>query len=92
MQIYGRPVIETEFNAALGTQGDILFADLGEYLFWEKGSIEAASSVHIQFLTDQTCFRFITRYDGQTALASAMTPYKGTITQSPFVSLASTTA
>lgn len=87
MQIYGRPVVETEFNAALGTAGDILFADFGEYLYWEKGAIESASSIHVQFLTDQTAFRFISRYDGQTALASALTPYKGTNTQSPFVTL-----
>lgn len=92
MQIMGRPVVETEFNASLGTQGDILLADMGEYLFWEKGGIEAASSIHVQFLTNQTAFRFIYRYDGQTALASAITPYKGTNTQSPFVSLLSTTS
>lgn len=92
MNIYGRPVVETEFNAALGTAGDILLADMGEYLMWEKNSVEAASSIHVQFLTDQTAFRFIYRMDGQTALASALTPYKGSNTQSPFVSLLSTTA
>ena len=92
MQIYGRPVVETEFNAALGTAGDILLADMGEYLFWEKGPAESASSIHVQFLTDQTVFRFVYRCDGQTALASALTPYKGSNTQSPFVSLLSTTA
>jgi HK97 family phage major capsid protein len=92
MQIMGKPVVETEFNAALGTQGDIVLAAMDQYLFWERGSVEAASSVHIQFLNDQTAFRFIYRYDGQTALASAITPYKGSNTQSPFVSLLSTTA
>jgi len=91
MNIYGRPVVETEFSAALGTAGDILLADLGEYLMWEKNAVEAASSIHVQFLTDQTAFRFIYRMDGQTALASALTPYKGSNTQSPFVCLASTT-
>lgn len=92
MQIYGRPVVETEFNATLGTAGDILLADMGEYLFWERGPIEAASSIHVQFLYDETVFRFVYRYDGQTALASALTPYKGSNTQSPFVSLSASTS
>jgi len=93
MQIYGRPVVETEFNAALGTAGDILFADFGEYLYWEKGAIESASSIHVQFVTDQTAFRFVARYDGQTALGSSITPYKGTATtRSPFVTLSASTS
>jgi hypothetical protein len=49
-------------------------------------------SIHVQFLTDQTAFRFIARYDGQTALASAITPYKGTATYSPFVTLSASTS
>lgn len=87
MTIYGKPVVETEFNAALGTQGDILLGDFTDYLFWEKNAVEAASSIHVQFLTDETAFRFIYRYDGQTARNSATTPYKGTNTLSSFVAL-----
>jgi HK97 family phage major capsid protein len=89
--LYGRPVVETEFNAALNTTGDIMLADMSEYLLWEKGGIESASSIHVEFLTDQEVFRFIYRADGQTAIASAITPYKGTNTQSPFVVLGSAT-
>lgn len=91
MNVKGRPVNVTEFNPALGTAGDILLANFDDYLMWEKGAVEAAMSIHVQFLTDQTAFRFIARYDGQTALASAITPYKGTNTQSPFVTLLATT-
>lgn len=91
MNVKGRPVNVTEFNPALGTLGDILLANFDDYLMWEKGAIEAAMSIHVQFLTDQTAFRFIARYDGQTALASPITPYKGTNTQSPFVALLATT-
>jgi HK97 family phage major capsid protein len=87
MRIYGRPVIETEFNPALGTQGDILLADMREYLYWEKTDIQAATSIHVQFLTDETTFRFVYRCDGQTAYSSPVTPYKGSATQSAFVSL-----
>lgn len=77
MRIKGRPVVETEFNATLGDVGDILLADFSSgYLFWEKGGVQAASSIHLQFLTDETVFRFVYRCDGQPVLASALTPYK----------------
>lgn len=89
MRIKGRPVIETEFNATLGTVGDIVLADLGWYMFWEDtGGVQAASSIHVEFLTDQTVFRFTYRCDGQPVLASALTPYKGTDTVGPIVALA----
>ena len=90
MRIKGRPVHVTEFNAALGTAGDIILADMSEYLFWEKGDVQAATSIHIAFLTDEQAFRFIYRSDGQTSHYSAITPYKGTNTQSAFVTLLAT--
>jgi HK97 family phage major capsid protein len=87
MRVKGRPVVVTEFNAALGTAGDILLADMREYLYWEKTNIEAATSIHVQFLTDETVFRFVYRCDGQTSMSSPVTPYKGSNTQSAFVAL-----
>lgn len=88
LRMYGRPVVETEFNAALGTTGDIVLADMSQYLGWEKGDVQYATSIHVEFLTDQEVMRFIYRFDGKTALASALTPYKGTnTTVSPFVCL-----
>jgi len=92
MRIKGRPVYVTEFSPALGSAGDLLLADMSQYLYWEKGGIQSASSIHVQFLTDQTVFRFVYRCDGQTADYSPVTPFKGSNTQSPFVSLSSTTA
>lgn len=87
----GRPVVYNEFCPTLGTLGDILLADMTDYLMWEKGGIEAASSIHVQFLTDQTAFRFIYRVDGQPATHSALTPYQGSTTTSPYIVLAATT-
>ncbi len=89
--LYGRPIVETEFNAALNTTGDIVLADMSQYLLWEKGGVEMATSMHVEFLTDQEVIRFIYRCDGQSAYASAITPYKGTLTHSPFVCLGSAT-
>jgi HK97 family phage major capsid protein len=90
--LYGRPVIETEFNPSLNASGDILLADMGEYLLWEKGGVEMATSMHVEFLTDQEVIRFIYRCDGQPAAASATTPYKGSNTTSPFVVLGAASA
>jgi len=89
--LYGKPVVETEFNAALNTTGDIVLADMSQYLLWEKGDVEYATSMHVEFLTDQEVARFIYRADGQSAFASALTPYKGSATTSPFVVLGSAT-
>ena len=89
--LYGKPIIETEFNASLNTTGDILLADLGEYIVFEKGGIESASSIHVEFLTDQEVFRYIARMDGSANVASALTPANGSNTTSPFVVLGSAT-
>jgi len=89
--LYGKPIIETEFNASLNTTGDILLADLGEYIVFEKGGIESASSIHVEFLTDQEVFRYIARMDGSANVASALTPANGSNTTGPFVVLGSAT-
>ena len=73
------------------TTNDIMLADMSQYLLWEKGGIDMATSMHVEFLTDQEVIRFIYRVDGQSAYASAITPYKGSSTQSPFVVLGSAT-
>jgi HK97 family phage major capsid protein len=86
--LMGRPIVPTEFNSTLGTAGDILLADLQQYLLVDKGGLVGASSIHVQFLTDQTAFRWIYRVDGQPLWHAPLTPYKGTNTLSPFVTLA----
>jgi len=86
--LYGKPVIPIWQCQTLGTTGDIIFADLSQYLLAEKGGIDAASSIHVKFVYDETAFRFVMRVDGQPWWNSALTPYKGTNTQSPFVVLA----
>jgi HK97 family phage major capsid protein len=86
--LLGRPVIEVEQCAALGTVGDIIFADLSQYLTIAKGGLNAQSSIHVKFTTDETAFKFTVRNNGQSLWRSATTPYKGTQTRSPFVALA----
>lgn len=86
----GRPVIYNEFNPTLGSVGDLLLVDMNDYLMWEK-AVEAASSIHVQFLTDQEVFRFVYRVDGQPATYTTLTPYQGSTGRSPYVALAATT-
>lgn len=86
--LYGRPVIPIEQCATLGAVGDIIYADLSQYLMIDKGEMQGASSIHVKFVYDETAFRFVYRCDGQPWWNSALTPYKGTNTQSPFVALA----
>ncbi len=88
MRIKGAPVVSTEFNATLGTVGDILLADWSQYKLATIGGVQAASSIHVQFLTDQMCYRFTRRVDGLPTWKSALTPYQGSNTQSPFIVLA----
>ncbi|KKN55347.1 hypothetical protein LCGC14_0583370 [marine sediment metagenome] len=86
--IYGRPLVATEFNAGLGTVGDITLTDLSQYVTITKGAIRQDVSMHVQFLTDQMALRFIFRIDGQTWENSPVTPFKGTgSTQSSFIAV-----
>lgn len=86
--LFGRPVIALEYNEALGTEGDICLCDFSQYLMADKGGVQAASSMHVRFLYDEQVFRFTYRADGEPAWHAALTPYKGTATKSPFITLA----
>lgn len=85
--IAGRPVIAIEQAATLGDTGDIYFVDLSQYVVLEKGGIQAATSIHVKFVEDETAFRFTLRADGQPRWKSALTPFKGSNTLSPYVKL-----
>ncbi len=85
--LQGRPMLPTEFNSTLGTQGDIIKADLGQILSISKGGIMSAASMHVEFLTEQTVLRFTMRLNAQPWENAPITPYKGSNTQSNFVTL-----
>ena len=85
----GRPVLTVEYCATLGTVGDIILADLGEFLLGDRtGGVQTQTSIHVKFIESETAFRFIWRVDGAPAWSSATTPLNGTATVSPFVTLA----
>jgi HK97 family phage major capsid protein len=89
MTLMGRQLFLTENCQTIGDKGDIILADMGQYLVGEKagGQIRAASSIHLKFDTDQTAFRFIVRIDGKPWEVSALTPKYSTSTLSSFVTL-----
>ncbi len=86
--LFGRPIVPLEQCSALGSVGDIILGDMSQYLLIDKGGINTASSIHVRFLYDESVFRFIYRVDGQPIWNKPITPYKGSNTLSPFVTLA----
>ncbi|HUW33067.1 MAG TPA: phage major capsid protein, partial [Planctomycetota bacterium] len=83
MTLMGKPLHVIEQAAAEGTNGDLMLLDLSQYVTIAKGGMQAASSIHVQFVTDETAFRFVIRIDGQPLWNNSLTPYKGTDTVSP---------
>ena len=86
--LLGRPVVPIEQCSQVGEVGDIILADMSQYVLIDKGGINAASSIHVRFLYDENVFRFIYRVDGQPLWNKPLMPYKGSGAISPFVALA----
>jgi HK97 family phage major capsid protein len=89
--IKGVPAIPVEVASGPGDVGDILLADMSQYLLIDKGGIQTAESMHVAFLTGENVFRFTYRVNGQPLRKNKVTPYKRTDSNfyvSPFVTLA----
>jgi HK97 family phage major capsid protein len=90
--LMGRPVIPVEYCPVVGDVGDIILWDPASYVLVDKaGGPKAASSIHVQFLTDQTTYRVVYRVDGQPTWDAALTPNSAGDTLSPIVMLAART-
>jgi HK97 family phage major capsid protein len=87
--LYNRPVVAIESCAKIGDVGDIILADPKQYLGIDKDNVQATESIHVRFLYDESCFRFVYRFNGAPYRNSAITPAKGTsgYTLSSFVTL-----
>lgn len=86
--LFGRPMLPLEQASALGDLGDIVLADLSEYLVIDKGGVQAANTIAVRFQYDERSFRFVLRTNGLPLWKAPLTPYKGANTVSPFVALA----
>ena len=88
--LLGKPLIELEQCSAVGTAGDLILANMGQYVYIEKDGegTRFDQSMHVRFLYDEMAFRWVYRINGQPIIRSAITPFQGSSTQSPFVTVA----
>jgi HK97 family phage major capsid protein len=84
----GIPLVECPWCSVLGTEGDLILTDLGQYEFIQKGGPQVAYSIHVKFIYDETAMRIVYRCDGMPSQVSATTLEDGTTTASPIVTLA----
>ncbi len=88
-RLKGRPVIPIEACSTLGDQGDIILADMSQYMALTKAGegVRTDVSMHLYFDQALTAFRFTFRVNGQPWWGSAIAPENGTLTRSCFVTL-----
>lgn len=78
----------TEKNPSIGNSGDIILADLSQYVVGLREGMQIALSQHVYFTTDCMAARIIERHDGQSLWNEAMTLKDGSTTVSPIVTIA----
>ncbi|MGE0724808.1 MAG: phage major capsid protein, partial [Alphaproteobacteria bacterium] len=77
-----------EACSTLGDKGDLIFADLSQYMTLTKGQqIRTDVSMHLYFDQGLQAFRFTFRVNGQPWWGSSITPQFGNQTRSCFVTL-----
>jgi HK97 family phage major capsid protein len=84
----GKPIIETDHCSALGTEGDIFFANLKDYMLILKGGVRQDTSMHVQFLTGENAFRFIFRANGMPKYSKTVSLKNSSNARSSIISLA----
>jgi len=84
----GIPLLECPWCSVLGTVGDIVLVDLGQYEFIQKGGPQVAYSIHLKFDYDETAMRIVYRCDGQLSAVSTTTLEDGSTTVAPVITLA----
>lgn len=85
----GRPVVAIEQCSTLGDKGDIILADMSKYYYaYNSDGIAGATSIHLRFDYGEVAMRWEFFADGQPGVLSPVTPFKGSNTQSPFITLA----
>lgn len=85
--LLGIPMQVLEMCETAGTVGDIVLADLTQYIIVQQGLMKLDISEHVKFTSDQTAFRLTISLGGQSIWSDPVTPYKGSNTVSPFVAL-----
>ena len=86
-QMLGFDIIPCEACSEAGTRGDVILADLSQYLIAEK-QVNKQISGHVRFIFDESCLKLTYRADGSPAWSGPVTPENSTTLVSPFVTLA----
>ncbi len=86
-RMLGCPVIPVEQANPLGQQGDIVLADMSQYLIGTRSS-KFDTSIHVMFTQELNAYRWTVRNDGSPTWKAPLLPYNSTETKSPFVTLA----
>ena len=87
-RVLNKPVLFEDSCSALGTKGDIMLVDPFQYILMTKGAAKQDWSIHVEFLTDQNCFRVVFRCNGAPKVSKPLTIKNSTKIRSPFVALA----
>ena len=90
-RVLGKPVIFDQNCSAVGSVGDVTLVDPFQYILLSKGTVKQAWSMHVEFLTDQMCFRVVFRCNGTPKINKPLTIKNSKQTRSPFVALAART-
>ena len=90
-RVLNKPVLFEDSCSAMGSKGDIMLVDPFQYILLTKGTAKQDWSVHVEFLTDQSCFRMIFRCNGAPKVKTPLTIKNSTKTRSPFITLADRT-
>ena len=83
----GFPVIPVEQAETLGDKGDVVLANLSKYVVIQQGGLRAAQSMHVRFIYDEMTFKWSIDVNGQSSVKQPITPFKGSNTLSPFVTV-----
>jgi HK97 family phage major capsid protein len=86
--LLGIDLARSEHSPQANNAGDVLLADFGAYLLFERQALSVAFSEHAAFNNDKGTWRFTYRCDGQPWVKGAVTlaDPQGSYTVSPFVS------
>lgn len=83
--LLGRPIIYSEYAKSVGTQGDLILGNWGEYLEGTYRPLQNEESIHVRFVNHENAFKFWLRNDGRCWWRTALTPVNSTSTLSPFI-------
>jgi HK97 family phage major capsid protein len=90
--LLGRPIVYSEATKALGTPGDLVLADMSQYVAVVKGGgVRTDISIHLYFDQDVTAYRFVLRVGGKPWWNSTITRTGSKLSQSAYVAMDSTT-